>query len=56
MNNSGSSVEWVEIDLELSNLDDALLFTRDLLAKLGAPTGSVLEYRVGEEQKTLEIP
>ena len=40
-------VAWIGLDLELSNLDEALEFTRQKLRELGAPPGSVLEYRLG---------
>ena len=55
MSRDGSSIEWVGIDLELSDLGDALAFTRNLLRELGAPAGSVLEYRVGEQKMTVQI-
>jgi hypothetical protein len=48
-------VEWVGIDIELCDVDGALDFTRQCLHELGAPSGSVLEYRVGDEQKTVQI-
>jgi hypothetical protein len=51
----GNSVAWVGLDLELRNLEGALEFTRKKLRELGAPQGSVLEYRVGERRTTLEI-
>jgi hypothetical protein len=55
MSRDGSSIEWVALDLELSDLGDALAFTRKLLRELGAPAGSVLEYRVGEQKMTVQI-
>ena len=54
MDKSGD-IAWIGIDIELRDLDGALTFTRDRLREIGVPPGSVLEYRVGDEQKTLEI-
>jgi len=48
-------IEWVGLDLQLANLEEALELTRGKLRELGAPAGSVLEYRVGEEKRTLAI-
>ena len=48
-------IEWVGLDLQLANLEEALELTRGKLRELGAPAGSVLEYRVGEEKRTLPI-
>ena len=50
-----NTVAWFGLDLELSNLEEALEFTRKQLRKLGAPRGSVLEYRIGEQRMSLEI-
>lgn len=50
-----SSVAWLGLDIELSNLDEALEFTRQKLRELGAPSGSVLEYRIGDERKSVPI-
>src|SRR4029077_16176444 len=55
MSPDGSSVQWVGIDLELTDLGDALAFTRERLRELGAPAGSVLEYRAGEQKMTVQI-
>lgn len=49
------AIVWIGIDIELRDLDAALQFTRDRLRELGAPRGSVLEYRIGAEKKTLEV-
>jgi hypothetical protein len=48
-------IEWVGLDLDLTNLDGAIEFTRRRLRELGAPPGSVLEYRIGEQKITVEI-
>lgn len=50
-----NSVAWIALDLELANLEDALEFTRTRLRELGAPPGSLLEYRVDGKQVTLQI-
>ena len=55
MSRDGSKVEWVGIDIDLRDLDGALAFTRDYLRELGAPSGSVLEYRAGEQKITVQI-
>jgi len=55
MNRDGSAIEWVGIDIDLANLDIALTFTREHLRVLGAPLGSVLTYRVGEQKMTVPI-
>ncbi|HTH45943.1 MAG TPA: hypothetical protein VMB21_00395 [Candidatus Limnocylindria bacterium] len=49
------SVEWVGIDLDLTDLDRGIEFTRRRLRELGAPRGSVLEYSLGEQRVTVEI-
>jgi hypothetical protein len=51
----GGKIEWIGVDLELKNLDDALIFARDTLRRLGAPAGSVLEYKRDEKDLTLPI-
>jgi len=48
-------VAWIGLDLDLSNLNEALEFTRQTLRELGAPPGSVLEYRVGENRMSVRI-
>lgn len=55
MNRERSTVAWVGLDLELADLDGALVFARDKLRELGAPAGSTLEYRVGDDQKVMQI-
>jgi hypothetical protein len=48
-------IEWIGLDLDLTDLDRGIEFTRRRLRELGAPPGSVLEYRVGEKKMTVEI-
>ena len=48
-------IEWVGIDIDLTDLDRGIEFTRRRLRELGAPHGSVLEYRIGEQKMTVEI-
>src|SRR6266566_5302805 len=40
------AIEWVGIDIDLADLDRGIEFTRRRLRELGAPRGSVLEYRI----------
>jgi hypothetical protein len=49
------AVMWIGIDIELRDLDSSLELTRKRLQELGAPPGSVLEYKIGGENKTLPI-
>jgi hypothetical protein len=51
----GDAIAWVGLDLALADLDGAVQFTRQRLRELGAPAGSVLEYRIGEEKISVEI-
>lgn len=48
-------IEWIGIDIDLSDLDRGIEFTRRRLRELGAPPGSVLEYRMGDQKITVEI-
>jgi hypothetical protein len=49
------SVEWIGIDIELIDLEDALIFTKNTLRELGAPHGSILEYNVNNKKMIIEI-
>ncbi len=51
----GGAIAWVGIDIALADLDGALQFTRQRLRELGAPPGSELQYRVGEQKMTTMI-
>ena len=48
-------IEWVGIDIDLVDLDRGIEFSRGRFRELGAPPGSVLEYRIGEQKMTVEI-
>jgi hypothetical protein len=48
-------IEWVGIDIQLADLEEALELTRNKLRELGAPAGSVLEYRAGGQNRTVII-
>ncbi len=48
-------MEWISIDIRLSNLGDALDFTRRTLQELGAPPGSEIEYTVDGQTITQPI-
>jgi hypothetical protein len=41
-------IEWVGIDLQLADLDGAVELVRQRLRELGAPEGSVLEFKRGD--------
>lgn len=49
------SIAFVNIDLQLINLDTALQATRRKFRELGAPRGSTLEYESGGRQHSLPI-
>jgi hypothetical protein len=49
------AIAWVGIDIELTDLDRGIEFTRRRLRELGAPSGSVLEYLVGEQKMIVAI-
>jgi hypothetical protein len=55
MLNEDKSIAFVNIDLQLINLDTALQAVRLKLRELGAPPGSVLEYEANGEFRTLPI-
>ena len=48
-------IERVGIDIDLTDLARGIEFTRRRLHELGAPHGSVLEYRIGEQRLSVEI-
>ena len=48
-------VAWIGIDIDLTDLDRGIAFTQRRLRELGAPVGSVLEYRVGDRKMTVQI-
>ncbi len=47
-------IEWVGVDVELTNLDAGVPFLRSKLIELGAPKGSTLEYNV--DGKKIQLP
>ena len=55
MLNEDKSIAFVNIDLQLINLDTALQAVRLKLRELGAPPGSVLEYEANGEFRNLPI-
>ena len=55
MMNKQGDVMWVGLDIELVNLDSALEFTRNRLRELGAPAGSIIEYHIDGQLKTLDV-
>jgi hypothetical protein len=54
LNKQGDTM-WVGLDIELVNLDSALEFTRNRLRELGAPPGSLIEYRIDGQTHSLDI-
>jgi hypothetical protein len=50
-----NQIEWVGIDIQLADLEGAVEFVRQRLRELGAPAGSVLEFKRGDEEVTLPI-
>ena len=53
--NEAGQMEWISIDIQLVNLDEALAFTRRTLQELGAPPGSELEYTLDGQTVTQPI-
>lgn len=49
------TIDWVGVDIELVNLTDALDFTKKKLRELGAPKGSVLEFKKDGKEHTTSI-
>ena len=52
---SDGAIEWISLDLELTNLNEALDFVRGKLKELGAPKGSVLKFKKGDVVTTMPI-
>lgn len=55
MLNKEGDTKWVGLDIELVNLESALEFVRLRLKELGAPLGSVIEYRLGNQTFSVDI-
>src|ERR1039457_6757002 len=46
------SIEWVEVDVDLSDFERGMPILQRALLRLGAPPGTILEYtRDGQEQE-----
>ena len=43
-------IEWVGIDVDLTDLSKGLPFLKHELKRLGAPQGTTLEFKVGDKQ------
>jgi hypothetical protein len=52
--NKDGTIAWVGVDIELVNLEAALEFTKKKLRELGAPKGSVLEFK--RNGKNVSVP
>jgi hypothetical protein len=48
------SVEWVGLDVRLTNLESGISFLKEKLRELGAPRGSVITYE--QFGKKIEVP
>jgi hypothetical protein len=55
MQRKDKSIEYVGIDIELVNLGSALDATKEKLRELGAPNGSVLEFKLNGQQTSTPI-
>ncbi len=53
--NQERKIEWVGIDIELSDLTKGIPFLKVQLGRLGAPKGSTLEYELNGKGMTVEI-
>ncbi len=49
------AIEWISLDLELVDMDESVDFVRSKLRALGAPSGSVLKFKRGENVTTVQI-
>lgn len=45
MQKKDGAIEWIGVDIQLVDLSEALTFTKQKLRELGAPKGSVLEFK-----------
>lgn len=50
-----NKIQWVGIDIQLADLDVAVEVVRKRLRELGAPPGSVLEFKRGDQEVSLPI-
>lgn len=48
-------IEWIGVDMELSDVVKGIPFAKSTLRRLGAPKGSTLEYSVGEKKMSVNI-
>jgi hypothetical protein len=48
-------VEWVGVDIELTDLTKGIPFVKRKLRQLGAPKGSKLEYKVDGKNMSVDI-
>ena len=49
------AIHWISLQLELKDLDAALLFARGKLRDLGAPEGSTLKFKKGHHSVAIPI-
>ena len=50
-----NKVEWIGIDMQLADLDGAVELVRQRLRELGAPAGSVLQFKRDGQDVTLPV-
>jgi len=55
MLNKDGTIQWLGLDIEMTQTDGTLEFIRQRLLELGAPAGSVLEYTEDGKKMTLPI-
>lgn len=48
-------VEWVGVDVELTDPERGIEICRRELRRLGAPVGTVLEFRRGDADETMDV-
>jgi hypothetical protein len=48
-------IEWVGVDIELSDLTKGIPFLKEKLRELGAPAGSTLDYHAGNKKVSLAV-
>lgn len=54
MQTEAGEIEYCGIDIDLYDVEQGIPFVTEVLTRCGAPKGSKLQYRVGDEQ--IEVP
>lgn len=55
MTNKDRKIEWVGVDMELTDLERGIPFVKNKLRQLGAPKGSKLEYEANGKKVIVDI-